>query len=161
MNDSAKALFERIVAWLSARRIVAGLIGMAIVTAAFTYVHALDFFALPFPPGSDGSVEGARRYCAGLTMNSSKIAVTHFVCGWTLTVIVVITAAVALTKVNSTDNRLIWIACIGAAGYAARSVLSRADASTELAVATTTAQTLDHAENDQSRVSLGTVMYNT
>jgi hypothetical protein len=154
-------LWKRFVEWISARKILTGGLAVCLLVAAFAYTHSLETFTLPQPPGSDGSVDAAQKYCSGLTLNSSKMAVAHFVCGWTMTVMVVITAAVALVKVKSPDNRLIWIACIAAAAYAARAVLARADASTELAVATTTAQTLDHTDNDPTGASLGRVMYST
>jgi hypothetical protein len=160
------SLWQRFVAWVSAHKILVralgtGVLGTCLLIAAFAYIFALKNSALPLPPGSDGSVEAAQKYCSSLTLNSSKMAVAHFVCGWTITVMVVITAAVALVKVTLADNRLIWIACIGAGAYLAKAVLARADAATELAVATTTAQTLDHTDNDPTGASSGRVMYNT
>src|SRR5262245_25074050 len=59
MNDVGKTVVEGIVAWLSARRILVGVVGIVVVTAAVAYAHALEFFALPFPPGTDGSIDVA------------------------------------------------------------------------------------------------------
>jgi hypothetical protein len=154
------SVWQRVVAWRPRSALAVVAAGLLVV-AAVAYAYALVRLALPLPPTPNGSVDAGQKYCASLTDSSSKIALVHLVCGWVMTVAVVITAAVAMVKVTPAEDRLIWVACIAVGAYFARAVLQRADAATELAVAATTAQTLDHADGDPSGASLGKVMFNT
>jgi hypothetical protein len=155
------SVWQRLAASMPKPKLALLVAGVIIAVAAVAYVYALDRFAMPLPPTSDGSIDAGQRYCSSLTESSSKIAFVHLVCGWVLTVAVVITAAIAMVKVTAAEDRLVWVACIAVAGYLGRAVLQRADAATELAVAATTAQTLDHADGDPTGASLGKVVFNT
>ena len=153
--------WSRITIWLSERKVLLGIGALALVLAAIHYIWWLSKHVIPIPGAFDGSSDAAQDYCARLASESSQTATAHYVYGWMLTIVVVIAAAVALAKVQKAEDRLVWIACITAGACVARSMLSRADASGELAAAATVAQTIDHPADSTDESGTSKTVFET
>lgn len=147
--------------WLTGRRLLGAAAGVVVVIVIVAYIYWLERNSLPVPGAFDGSLKAAQKYCVDLATRSSSLALTHYLVGWGLTLAVVIAAALSLAKVDKVEDRMLLIACVTALGLVARSVLGRADASSELAVAATASQTLDHNGDALAPNGISTVMYNT